>query len=121
VAACRRQLQGQPTPCQLQWHRRPCRTQFNVLYTTWKKVVKEWYESQTCSKAGCVCKEPGFLEISSQKELWAFLYRGECAPQPDPTRAATHVMEMPDLKWEKEEDGRYFMKRAQYDAGNDQL
>eukprot|EP00966_Prymnesium_polylepis_P314324 7263476-Prymnesium_polylepis.2 len=62
-------------------------TQFNVLFTTWKKVVKEWYESQTCSKAGCVCKEPGFLEISSQKELWAFLYRGECAPQPDTTRA----------------------------------
>jgi hypothetical protein len=35
--------------------------------------------------------------------------------------AATHLMDMPDLKWEKEEDGRYFMTRAQYDAGNEQL
>ena len=35
--------------------------------------------------------------------------------------AATHLMDMPDLKWEKEKDGRYFMKRAQYDVVNDQL
>ena len=36
--------------------------------------------------------------------------------------AATHLMEMPDLKWEKvDEHGCYLMSRAQYDAGNDQL
>eukprot|EP00966_Prymnesium_polylepis_P323798 7379934-Prymnesium_polylepis.1 len=62
-------------------------TQFNVLFATWKKAVAEWYENDTCSKAGCVCKKPGFLEMSSQKELWAFLFVDECAPQPDPTRA----------------------------------
>ena len=62
-------------------------TQFNVLFATWKKSVSDWYEGQTCTKAGCVCKEQDFLNISSQKELWASLFCGECAPQPDPTRA----------------------------------
>ena len=35
----------------------------------------------------------------------------------------THLMEFPDLKWEdiEDEDGRYYMKRAQYDAGQEQL
>ena len=61
-------------------------TQFNVLLSSWVKSVKEWYANETCSKRGCVCKEEGFLQISSQKELWAFLFRGECAPEPDPTR-----------------------------------
>ena len=35
--------------------------------------------------------------------------------------AATHLMEMPDLKWDKVVRGRYYMARAQYDACNDQL
>ena len=35
--------------------------------------------------------------------------------------AATHLMDMPDLKWEKVEDGKYYMSRAQYDMGNEQL
>ena len=35
--------------------------------------------------------------------------------------AATHLMEMPDLKWEKVEGGKYFMLRAQYDACGEQL
>ena len=35
--------------------------------------------------------------------------------------AATHLMDMPDLKWEKQEEGKYYMSRTQYDAGNDQL
>ena len=30
-------------------------------------------------------------------------------------------MEMPDLKWEKEVDGKYYMSREQYDTGNEQL
>lgn len=35
--------------------------------------------------------------------------------------AATHLMGMEDLKWEKIEDGKYYMSRAQYDACNEQL
>lgn len=35
--------------------------------------------------------------------------------------AATHLLEMPDLKWEKVEGDKYYMSRAQYDAGNEQL
>ena len=35
--------------------------------------------------------------------------------------AATHLMDMPDLEWDKVEQGRHYMSRAQYDAGNDQL
>ncbi len=34
--------------------------------------------------------------------------------------AATHLMGMEDLKWEKVEDGKYYMSRAQYDPCNDQ-
>ena len=34
--------------------------------------------------------------------------------------AATHLMDMPDLKWEKVESGKYYMSRAQYDTGNEQ-
>ena len=34
--------------------------------------------------------------------------------------AVTRLMDMPDMKWEKEEDGRFFMKRAQYDHANEQ-
>lgn len=33
----------------------------------------------------------------------------------------THLMDMPDLVWAKVEDGRYYMTRAQYDMGNEQL
>jgi len=35
--------------------------------------------------------------------------------------AVTHLMDMPDIKWEKVEDGKYYMSRAQYDMGNEQL
>ena len=35
--------------------------------------------------------------------------------------AATHLMGMEDLAWEKVEAGKYYMSRAQYDACNDQL
>ena len=35
--------------------------------------------------------------------------------------AVTHFLELPDLKWEKVEDGKYYMARAQYDMGNEQL
>ena len=35
--------------------------------------------------------------------------------------AATHLLDMPDLKWAKVKDGRYYMSRAQYDACNEQL
>ena len=35
--------------------------------------------------------------------------------------AVKHLMDMPDLKWDKVEGGRFYMSRAQYDAGNDQL
>ena len=34
---------------------------------------------------------------------------------------ATHLLDMPDLKWEKEENGKFYMKRAQYDLVNEQL
>ena len=34
---------------------------------------------------------------------------------------ATHLMDMPDLKWDKVEDGKYYLSRAQYDAGNEQV
>ena len=33
----------------------------------------------------------------------------------------THLMDVPDLKWEKIEDDQYYMSRAQYDACNEQL
>ena len=42
-------------------------------------------------------------------------------PQNRGTLAVTHFMDMPDLKWDKVEDGKYYMTRAQYDAGNEQL
>ena len=35
--------------------------------------------------------------------------------------AATHLMGMEDLAWEKVEAGMYYMSRAQYDACNEQL
>jgi hypothetical protein len=35
--------------------------------------------------------------------------------------AATHLMDMPDLVWEKSDRGKYYMSRAQYDLCNDQL
>jgi hypothetical protein len=35
--------------------------------------------------------------------------------------AVTHLMGIPDLVWDKEEDGMYYMKRAQYDMCNEQL
>ena len=35
--------------------------------------------------------------------------------------AAMHLMDMPDLKWEKPEGGKYYMARAQYDLCNEQL
>ena len=35
--------------------------------------------------------------------------------------ATTHLMDMPDLKWEKVVGDKYYMPRAQYDACNDQL
>lgn len=71
-------------------------TQFNVLFATWVKSVQTWYESETCSKRDCVCKEEGFFEIKTRQDLWDFIFRGECAPQPDPTRrlprdAAEHL------------------------------
>jgi len=62
-------------------------TQFNVLFATWLKLKQEWHEGETCSKAGCVCRQQGFLKISSRTELWAFLFRGQCAPKLDPTRS----------------------------------
>ena len=34
---------------------------------------------------------------------------------------ATHVLDMPDLKWDKEEEGKFYMTREQYDLVNDQL
>ena len=34
---------------------------------------------------------------------------------------ATHLLDMPDLKWEKEEEGKFYMTREQYDLGNEQL
>ena len=35
--------------------------------------------------------------------------------------AVTHVMEMPELVWDKVEQGLYYMSRGQYDLCNDQL
>ena len=35
--------------------------------------------------------------------------------------AVTHLMDMPDLVWAKVDDGKYYMTRAQYDMGNEQL
>ena len=35
--------------------------------------------------------------------------------------AVTHLMGIPDLVWDKEEDGMYYMKRAQYNMCNEQL
>ena len=34
--------------------------------------------------------------------------------------ATTHLMDMPGIAWVKEEDGRRFMSRAQYDLANEQ-
>ena len=34
---------------------------------------------------------------------------------------ATHLLDMPDLKWEKNEDGKFYMSREQYDFCNEQL
>jgi hypothetical protein len=68
-------------------------TQFNVLFATWKKLVPDWYKNESCSKSGCVCKEPGFHNISSQKDLWDFFFCGVCAPKPDQTRALPRDVE----------------------------
>ena len=35
--------------------------------------------------------------------------------------AATHLMDMPDLVWDKVEQGKYYMSRAQYDVSNEQF
>ena len=35
--------------------------------------------------------------------------------------AVTHLMDMPDLKWEKVVRGKFCMSRAQYDLCNEQL
>ena len=35
--------------------------------------------------------------------------------------AATHLMGVPDLKWEKKEGDLFYMSRAQYDNCNEQL
>ena len=35
--------------------------------------------------------------------------------------AATHFMDMPDLKWEKVEGELHYMTREQYELGNDQI
>tara|TARA_B110000046_G_scaffold158417_1_gene170377 strand:+ start:199 stop:405 length:207 start_codon:yes stop_codon:yes gene_type:complete len=35
--------------------------------------------------------------------------------------AVTHLLDMPDLKWEKVEGDKYYMSRAQYDLSNDQV
>ena len=35
--------------------------------------------------------------------------------------AVTHLLDMPGIVWAKIEDGSYYMTRAQYDAGNEQL
>lgn len=62
-------------------------TQFNVLFATWLKLVKGWYEEEeACSKRGCVCKEPGFFDISTQKELWAFFFQGQWVSRRPRTR-----------------------------------
>ena len=34
---------------------------------------------------------------------------------------STRRMDMPDLVWDKVEQGRYYMSRAQYNLGNEQL
>ena len=35
--------------------------------------------------------------------------------------AVTHLMDMPELVWDKVEDGKHYLSRAQYDAGNEQV
>ena len=35
--------------------------------------------------------------------------------------AATHLMDMPDLKWDRVSRGKYYMARDQYDSCNSQL
>ena len=35
--------------------------------------------------------------------------------------ATSHLLQMPDLAWEQQEDGRFYMSRAQYDACNEQV
>ena len=35
--------------------------------------------------------------------------------------AATHLMGVPDLKWEKAEGDKFYMSRAQYDMCNEQI
>ena len=62
-------------------------TQFNILFKTWLKAVQGWFDDDTCDIDDCVCKELGFFEIETSKDLWAFLFRDDCAPKPDPTRA----------------------------------
>ena len=65
-------------------------TQFNVLFKVWLKAMPGWFDDDTCDVDDCVCKELGFFEIETSKDLWAFLFRDECAPKPDPTRALAH-------------------------------
>ena len=36
-------------------------------------------------------------------------------------RPSTHLMGLEGLKWEKVEDGKHYMTRAQYDMCNEQL
>jgi hypothetical protein len=35
--------------------------------------------------------------------------------------AVTHLMDMPDLKWDKVENGKRYMSRKQYDFCNAQM
>ena len=62
-------------------------TQHNVLFATWCKSVGEWFEKDQCPVEDCVCKERGFFNIKSQKDLWSFFFCGECAPRPDLMRS----------------------------------
>ena len=35
--------------------------------------------------------------------------------------ATTHIMDMPNLEWQRVEEGKYYMSREQYNSCNDQL
>ena len=63
------------------------------------------------------------MEWLNLKELTDEYAIFEVWPSEQNRLAVTHLMEMPDLAWAKkeEDEGLFYMSRAQYEMGNEQL
>ena len=61
------------------------------------------------------------IEFLNLKELTDEYAIFEVWPTEQDRIAVTHLLDMPDLEWDKVEGGLYYMSRKQYDADNEQL